>query len=271
MRKGHCRTAARQVICTLFVAIPVLAACVIGCSSLPKERDVLFQTSTISALMEGVYDGDTTFGILKKHGDFGLGTFNGLDGEMIGLDGRFYQIDINGEVYAVPDEMKTPFAVVTFFKGEESVRLERELDYEGWRRYLDSRNPERNLFFAVRVDGIFSYMKTRSVPRQKKPYPPLLEAVKHQRTFEFHHVRGTVVGFRCPDYVKGVNVPGYHLHFISQDRKAGGHILDFRTENVRIQQDCLSRFYMVLPESAAFLDSGRAGVTGRDLETVEGK
>ena len=199
-----------------------LAVTVCGCSHLQKDRDVLFQTSTINALLEGIYDGETTYGELKQHGDFGLGTFNGLDGEMVGLDGKFYQVKADGIAYPVSDSAKTPFAVVTFFKTDKTVLLKKAEDYSQLKQYLDYSLPTKNIFYAIKIEGVFKYIKTRSVPGQTKPYPPLVEVTKNQPIFEFHNVKGTIVGFRCPVYVKGINVPGYHLHFITKNKKARG-------------------------------------------------
>jgi acetolactate decarboxylase len=217
-----------------------------------SENDTLFQTSTISALMQGVYDGTMTFKDLGAHGDFGLGTVQALDGEMVGLDGQFYQIKSDGKASRVSDSMKTPFAEVAFFKPEETVTLNGTYNLTELQSLLDGSLATMNLFYGIKIDGTFDYVKTRSVPMQKKPYPPLSEAVKDQKIFEFHSVNGTIVGFRCPDYVNGVNVPGYHLHFITLDRSAGGHLLDFKLENASVKVDSLSEFEMALPDSVEF-------------------
>jgi len=225
-----------------------------GCSNLHKNRDVLYQTSTINALLEGVYDGDIPFHELKKHGDFGLGTFHALDGEMIALDGNFYQIKSDGIAYPVDASMKTPFAVVTFFEPDHTITIDDQLDYKDLEGYLDSILPTENIFYAIKLEGTFSYIKARSVPRQNKPYPPLAEAAQHQKIFEFHDVKGVIVGFRLPQYMEGINVPGYHLHFITDDRKAGGHLLACKTTDVRVGIDYTANLYMVLPEKNAFFN-----------------
>ena len=189
-----------------------------------------------------------TFGELKKHGTFGLGTFDALDGEMIGLDGQFYQIKTDGVAYPVPDSMTTPFAVVTVFDADATIPSQDGMDYEDLKQYLDGLIPDKSIFYAVKIEGTFPYIKTRSVPKQQEPYPPLVEVVKKQTIFEFHDIEGTIVGFRCPDSVKGVNVPGYHLHFITADRKAGGHLLACQLQEATITLDYTSEFYMVLPQ-----------------------
>ena len=200
---------------------------------------------------------------------FGLGTVQALDGEMVGLDGEFYQVKSNGIAYRVNDSMKTPFAEVAFFKPEETIALNGTSNLTELESWLDSRLATRNLFYGIRIDGTFDYVKTRSVPMQSKPYPPLLEAVKAQKVFEFHDVKGTIVGFRCPDYVNGVNVPGYHLHFITLDRSAGGHLLDFNLENASVKVDSLSGLEMALPENEEFYQADLAEDQQAALAKVE--
>ena len=257
----------RTVPCLLVGIFLISAMC--GCSHLQKNDDVLFQTSTINALLEGVYDGEITFRELGQHGDFGIGTFNGLDGEMIGLDGSFYQVKADGVAYPVDDSMKTPFAVVTFFESDRSVLLDKTVDYKQLEQYLDSLLPTKSIFYAIRITGTFEYIKTRSVPRQKKPYPRLVEVVKNQPTFELSDVEGTMVGFRCPVYVEGINVPGYHIHFITSDRESGGHLLECRMKDVKIEIDYTSRFYMVLPESGEFHEVDLTKDKQAELEKIE--
>jgi len=219
-----------------------------GCSGSQGTDDTLFQISTINALLSGDYEGAMTFGELKKHGTFGLGTVDALDGEMIGLEGKFYQIKTDGVAYPVPDSMTTPFAVVTVFEADKTLPSQDTMDYEGLKSYLDEAIPDKSIFYAVKIEGTFPYIKTRSVPKQEEPYPPFVEVVKEQTIFEFHDIEGTIVGFRCPDSVKGVNVPGYHLHFITANRKAGGHLLACQLQDATIALDYTSEFYMVLPQ-----------------------
>jgi len=242
-----------------------------GCSDRQGDQDTLFQVSTINALLDGEYAGAMTFGELKKHGTFGLGTVDALDGEMIGLEGKFYQIKADGVAYPVPDSMTTPFAVVTVFEADKTLSSPDSMDYEGLKDCLDEAIPDKSIFYAIKIKGTFQYIKTRSVPKQEEPYPPLVEAVKNQTTFEFHDIEGTIVGFRCPDSVKGgVNVPGYHLHFITADRKAGGHLLACQLQNVIIGIDYTSEFYMVLPQHEGALQKPEPSRDrSRELKKVE--
>lgn len=258
----------KRMRCVSIIALAVIIG-LWGCSHGQVEKDVLFQTSTIDALLVGVYDGDLKFKELERFGDLGLGTFNSLDGEMIAVDGKFYQIRIDGVAYPVGDDMKTPFSVVTFFDADDAFVLNKTVDYEQLKDHLDGVIPTENIFYAIKIDGVFKYIKTRSVPGQKKPYPPLVEVVKHQAVFEFHNAKGTIVGFRTPGYVKGINVPGYHLHFITADRRAGGHLLACEMEGVHIALDYTSKFYVVLPQDKAFAGADLIKERHRDLEKVE--
>jgi acetolactate decarboxylase len=217
-----------------------------------QENDVLMQVSTIDALLSGIYDGEMTIGELRTHGDVGLGTFNALDGEMVAVDGGFYQIKSDGTVTKVEDSFKTPFAAVTFFEADNEFNLEAETDFDAFRQRMDREIPTPNRFYAVRLEGIFESVKTRSVSRQERPYRPLVEVVAEQAEFGFKNVRGVMVGFRCPSFVKGLNVPGYHLHFLTKDGKAGGHVLDFHTSRARVAIDSTADFLMMLPQDTAF-------------------
>lgn len=255
----------------IFIAAVYVSAAILVAGSTASSNDTMFQTSTINALMQGVYDGNTAFKDLKSYGDFGLGTVQELDGEMIGLDGQFYQIKSNGIAYRLNDSMKTPFAEVTFFKPEETMRLNGTHNLTELENYVDGELVTKNLFYAIRIDGTFDYVETRSVPRQSKPYPPLSEAIKAQKIFEFHNITGTVVGFRCPAYVGGINVPGYHMHFITANRSAGGHLLDIRLGNASIKVDNLSRFEMILPNIEEFYKADLSGDKQETVKTVESK
>ena len=211
------------------------------------RHHVLFQTSTIDALLDGRYDGDVTFAELADRGDFGLGTVDALDGEMIALDGDFYQVKADGLAYPLSPETKTPFAVVTFFEPDIALSLEGPMDFAALRAYLDALVGDEATLYAVRVDGRFDHVKTRSVPRQHEPYPPLAEVVENQPTFEYSDVRGSLIGFRFPDYVQGLNVSGYHLHFITEDRSAGGHLLECRISSGELHVDHETDLSLELP------------------------
>lgn len=234
----------------------------------PKQ-DTLTQIATIDALLNGVYDGQTSLLQLVEQGDFGIGTFQSLDGEMIVLDGIVYQVTSDGLVLLPDTAMKTPFAAVTFFEPDMSHDVPAGTGFESFSQQLDALLPTANIFYGVKVTGTFRKIKTRSVPKQKKPYPPLMEVAKNQPVFEFENIEGTMIGFRCPPYIKGINVPGYHLHFLSKDKKKGGHVLDFTTEETKTTLDYTSQFTLVLPEQDSFYATDLKGDKSKELEKIE--
>jgi acetolactate decarboxylase len=218
------------------------------------DDDVLFQVSTIDALLQGVFDGFYSFDDLKTHGDFGIGTFDSLDGEMVALDGNYYQVKADGVAYPVKGNTTTPFSTVTYFQTDQTIAIENAGNFSQLSSQISEKLPSINTFYAIRIDGTFPYVKTRSVPAQKKPYPRLADATKNQSVFEFANVTGTVIGVWAPEFAKGLNVAGYHLHFITADRKAGGHILDLDVDKAEAKVDVTAGFAMELPTTGDFYD-----------------
>lgn len=214
----------------------------------------LYQISLMTALLNGVYEGQTTYGELCKHGDFGLGTFNDLDGEMIGFDGTFYQLRSDGSARTVTPEQSTPFAVVTFFQPEKELDLPLDIAKKDLFAFIENVT-DRNLFTAVRVDGIFEEVRMRTVQLQHWPFPPLIEATAHQCGNVFRNVEGTLAGFRTPSYAQGIGITGFHLHFLRRDKQGGGHALDYRLRTGRVQICTLHVFYVELPNSEDFLQA----------------
>jgi acetolactate decarboxylase len=243
-----------------------------------RERDLggderlhhtLFQTSTVDALLEGKYDGDVSFAELGARGDFGLGTLDALDGEMICLDGTFYQVKSDGRAYPVDGRARTPFAVVTVFEPDVSETLSTPMDFEALRDYLDGVIGGGAVCCAIRVDGSFEHVKTRSVPRQQKPYPPLVEVVENQPTFELHDVSGSLIGFRFPDYTQGLNVSGYHFHFITDDRRTGGHVLGCTLIRGELRIDREGDLRLELPPNVGLPAPDRSAAIGETLDHIE--
>jgi acetolactate decarboxylase len=233
------------------------------------DRHVLFQASTIGALIDGSFEGDVSFAELAEHGDLGLGTLNHLDGEMIAIDGRFYRADVEGNISEVGPEERTPFAVIVPFASQMQFDLEGSLDHDRLLSEIDRRIPADAASCAVRIDGRFELVRARSVPRQEPPYRPLTEVVGEQHVFELAAVDGTMLGFRFPEYAEGIEVAGWHLHFISEDRKRGGHVLDSRAETAHIQLDPSGDLHVELPPGIDLADPEAAKSTHAAIDRVE--
>jgi acetolactate decarboxylase len=229
-----------------------------------RHGSEIFQTSTMGALLGGVYEGDVTIRELLRHGDFGLGTFNGLDGEMLVLDGTCYQLRGDGSAtLADPDEL-TPFAAVTWFRADRTIEVSAPHDRAALKALIDEALGSANLMIAVRVTGHFSTMRTRTVTEQHRPYRPFTEATQDQQEVTFVDVDGTLAGFRMPDYEQGISVAGYHSHFIDDDRRHGGHTLDYRLDRGTVEIGVRSELHLSLQRTAEFL---QADLNPADLES----
>jgi acetolactate decarboxylase len=224
-----------------------------------RHDDEVYQFSTISALLEGVYDGDATIADILRHGDFGLGTFNQLDGEMVILDGICYRLRADGTATRAAPTDRTPFAAVTRFHSDFEIAIETRTGRAEVTAAIDRQIQSANLIYAIRITGQFAELHTRTVMEQKPPYPPLTQATEEQAETVFTDVSGTVVGFRTPEFEQGISVAGYHLHFLNGDRTGGGHVLDFSLERGKVEVSGASQLHLSLPTSGAFLDAQLAG------------
>jgi acetolactate decarboxylase len=237
---------------------------------LDVSHHTLYQVSTSTALVEGIYQGAVRIKTLREHGDLGLGTFENLDGEMVVVDGRFFQVRADGSVQECGDDVLSPFAVVTRFHPDATVLQDRCRDLSHLTEQFDKLRQTDNIFFALRVDGHFDYVHTRAMCRTKEGVP-LVQAAAVQPEFEFHDVSGTLVGFWTPEYAKTLNVPGYHLHFISADLKSGGHLLQCQGTNLRLQIQRAGDYRIALPETEDFLKADLRRDPTAALATAEGE
>lgn len=233
------------------------------------DPHVLFQASTIGALLDGAYDGDLSFAELAEHGDLGLGTLNALDGEMIALDGRFYRTDADGHLAEIRPDARTPFAAVAWFEPAIERPLEGPIEHQRFLATLDELIGDPEVTCAIRVDGEFELVRARSVPRQEPPYRPLAEVVSDQHVFELAEARGSLIGFRFPPYAEGLEVSGYHLHFATADLKRGGHVLECRPRGVVARLEPSAELHVELPPDVD-LDAPQLDEATRSaLERVE--
>jgi acetolactate decarboxylase len=233
-----------------------------------REKDALYQVSTFSALQEGLYDGIISLNSLGKSGNFGIGTYEGLDGEMVELDGIFYQIKASGKVECPADSIRTPFAMITSYDPDMQTTVVRQADMKELLAHIDSLLPTKNIIYAIRIDGAFGYMKTRSVPKQTKPYPRLADVIKNQSIFEFENVEGTITGYWIPEYMKEVCSSGYHMHFLSADKKSGGHVLDCTITSGTISLDYTYTFTLELPAQNEFYRIDLSGDRTNELRKI---
>ena len=233
------------------------------------DNDVLVQYSLITALAAGDYDEGMPLRRLLKAGDFGIGTFDRLDGELILLDGELYQALADRTVRPADLSGGTPFATVTTFDEDGRIENLSAATLEDLDEQLDRKLPRRNAPYALRIDGDFRALMLRSVPAQKRPYQPLVEVVKHQTTWSREKTRGTLIGLRCPEWAGTINVAGYHWHFLSDDRQSGGHVLDCQFDGALLRYDECTTLTVHIPTSAAFEQYRADAVDDKDIDKIE--
>ena len=220
-----------------------------------QDTETLYQVALLQSLTQGYYDGIIKVSELKKHGDTGIGTFEGVNGEMIVLDGTVYQALDDGSVKVADDNETVPFSNVTFFDADITEDISDIKDVNGLKAALDKIVSAKggNLFYMVKVDGTFEKMFVRSELKQQKPYKTLDKALEtDQREFTYENIKGTIVGLYCPDYMGGLNAAGWHFHFLSEDKAKGGHILDLSFANAKARLDATPVFAMALSDNGEF-------------------
>jgi acetolactate decarboxylase len=219
------------------------------------DPSTIYQVSTGNALIAGLFEGAVDFKTLAQHGDFGLGSVKGMDGELIAIDGKFYRISPDGSMNIIPPEQTTPYAIVTHFTPQITFTLDDVTSLKDLVGRLNERLPSRNQPYAIHIKGDYSSLKLRAVRGAKPPYPDFMDLVKNQAIFNLQGVKGDSVGFFYPAYLAKVNTPGYHIHFITSDRKTGGHILNVSGDKFEVSLMPVDNLHIAFPDTAAFKEN----------------
>lgn len=230
------------------------------CSSLmaeEKKSDKFYHYSIWYAFVNKVFDGKLTVKELKQQGDIALGSYSQLDGELIMLDGIPYNAKEDGSVVIAQNPEKIVYANATFFDTDKSFEIQDGVDYDQLREKINAQLPSKNMFYAFKIHGEFKYMKLGGLHKQSKPYKNGLDVlIPNRPIFERENVKGTMVGFFCPEFIGNINVAAYHLHFISDDRKFGGHVLKFDSRDLKVDIDEISEYNFVLPDTKDYRQVG---------------
>ena len=237
-----------------------------------QNRGVIYQVSLLQGMLYGDYNGSVTIQELKEHGNTGIGTFNGLNGELIMLDGTVYRASGDGQVEPVTDSETSPFAVVTDMDTVTLKHLENIPDrnalYDELNQLVDQKG--KNRFYMIRIDGLFRKVNVRSVPAQRKPYKHLVEVMEQeQRFFDYEQIEGTMVGLYCPPYMSHLNAVGWHMHFISKDKTKGGHMLGLDIADAILTWTDADSFQLKLPQNRQFNSFDLTVDQSRDIEKIE--
>ncbi|MGY3742618.1 acetolactate decarboxylase [Leuconostoc inhae] len=226
----------------------------------------LYQHGTLAMLMGKQMQGTITAAELLKHGDTGIGTLTGLNGEVIILEGQVYQAQSDGQVNHITDlDTLLPFASIHFYNPTQNLPFD-QVDFTTLSDQLKSAQLQ-NIFSSVNFHADFSRMHVRIAPKQVTPFPSLLEVATNQPEFEETNISGTVMGYYAPEIFNGPTAAGWHLHFLSDDKSFAGHILDFSATHVTGTLQVFDEFVQHLPiENADFrgmsldLDGLHAGI-----------
>lgn len=214
----------------------------------------LIQASTLNALMLGNFDKTVSVKDFLHHADTGIGTYTGLDGEAIFEDGVAYKATADGKVSVMQPEDGVAFGTVAKFdESVPEVELKNISDIETLKQALEPYvKDDQNIFYMIKAKGVFKTMHVRSCFASEKPYPTLSEVAQDQREFHFENTRGDVIAVWCPKYVNGINLPGWHFHYLSGDKTQGGHILGLSADSLRVKIDKIERFDLTLPQNPEF-------------------
>jgi len=240
----------------------------------PVNTETLYQVALLQSLVQGYYKGIISVAAQKERGDTGIGTFDGVNGELIMLDGTVYRAAADGTVEAVPDDEMIPFSNVTFFDVDGEFEIKDVKDFAAVQTELNKIVEEngKNFFYMVRIDGSFKTLKVRSEPKQEEPYKPLDQVLAAEQVeFDYENEEGTVVALYCPDYMGGLNTPGWHLHFISSDRTKGGHVLGLSVAEATVRYDTTPGFKLYLSGTDEFQNMDLAKNVDQAIHDAETK
>ena len=233
----------------------------------------MYQVSTLQALALGYTKPVIKVEDLLMHGNTGLGTFEDVNGEMIVVDGHCYRASETGAVSEVPLYTGVPFASVASISGGRTKAIEAMDDIDKLKEFLDLTIEEifaLNSMHMVRIDGEFTRIKARSEEPYRSHHVTLKDILdKTQRDFEFTDTKGTLVCVYYPDFMDGINAPGWHLHYLSEDRREGGHVfgIDMKSGTATFMR--LTSIEIKLPDEPAFDTYSLRSASMGDIKKVE--
>ncbi len=214
---------------------------------LRHTRGDIVQVHTISTLMEGRYDGEVTVGDLRGRGSFGIGTLQGLDGEVVVLDGEFWNIGTDGVARVPPDDALVPFAVLTELDDPVTSTVDGPLPRAEFEAELHRRLPDPDACWAVVATSRFTDVTFRSVARQTPPYRPFAEVLLTDEVLLHGTLDATLVGFCFPDWASELDVPGFHFHMLSDDHATGGHVYDYTAGTTQVTLSRCRSMHLEVP------------------------
>ena len=233
----------------------------------------MYQVSTLQALMLGYSRSVVTVAELLEHGDTGLGTFEDVDGEMIVIDGTCYRATENGAVVVAEPDKGVPFSAVCNMQGNRTFDLGAFESIDALKSQLNILVEEDfglNSMHVARIDGEFSFVDARSESAYKSMHVTLKEVLERtQKAFCFEDTKGSLICVYFPDFMDGINAAGWHLHFVSDDRKFGGHVFDIAMIRGKVTLDQINALELRLPDEPVFDTYALKGASGDEIKQVE--
>lgn len=233
-----------------------------------KTPNILYNYGISEALIGGLHEGTISVKSLKQKGDFGLGAPGMLDGELTILDGKAYQTTSDGDTTILKDDHMIAFSSVTFFEADLISHINTTTSRESLFRIIANTLENKNAMYAIKITGEFGYIKTRAFPPTEAPFPILSTILDKQKVFNFNNAQGTLIGYFLPEYLNGINMSGFHFHFLSADKKQGGHLLDFTAENLKIEVAQLKSMELEVSSDTSFQQFQFRNKHNDDLEKV---
>lgn len=220
-----------------------------------KCLDTIYHLSTYGALFSGNLDGFESIKNLKEKGDFGIGGITGLDGEVLIINNEAYHFDINGDAKIIDENELSPKMIVSFFNPNKTTFIEENMNYQKFTDSLINSFTSKNVMYAIKFDGYFKEIQTKCYPKQNSPYNDLTKMAKERSILDLKNIYGTLVGFYIPEYLNEVSGVDFHFHFISMDKKNGGHVIDFILDSGTLKIDAKHKLQVILPNCPKFYNS----------------
>jgi acetolactate decarboxylase len=231
------------------------------------NRKYIYFNSVTKALFENVLNSNKTIEYVKGHGDFGIGTIEALDGELIVLDGKAYTVRGDGVACKISDKSKTPITIITHFKKDIEIKSE-NINFLEFQNIINGTLPSQNLLYSIKVQGTFINVKLRGIDKQIKPYLPISEIIKKGITHDYTELKGVLVGFKIPNYLENISVPGFHFHFIDNTYRKGGHLYYSDFKIIHIEIGVFHNFIVELDDSTDFYNANINKIDNHNMNEI---
>lgn len=220
------------------------------------KKSRIFQHNSYRTLYGGFYEGTITAREALKHGAIGIGTLDGADGEVIILNGTMYHGDSDNHVNLVSSDKTLPYVALLDHQAQFELTAD-DLDFEKLLSAMRLDSPLQrpsesgqssaesakmtenisnpNVPYSIKIDGLFKQVEITSKTPNNTSGTPYLDILSKQPHFTKENVEGTIVGIWSPKHLESLYGSGFHLHFISADRKFGAHLANFTSGKVHVE------------------------------------